>query len=353
MISFRTAALASAAVAVLVPAAAQAKTKEMYVGPPTPTAKKLGQTTTANAFFPSKLTVNVGDTVSFVPAGFHSVNVPKKGGAPFSFLAPTGQKAAGVNDAGGAPFWFNGQDQIGPNPAVVASAGFGKSFTYTGAKGIESGLAPEKAKPMKVKFTKAGSYKVYCDIHPGMAATVTVAKKGAKIPTAKQDEAAVKKQADAAVKAAKDLDKTNPGTNVVDLGVAAKGGVEFFGMVPRNLTVAPGTTVKFQMTKGSYEAHTASFGPGNPLTEPTSYLGALAATVETPTIDPRFVYPSDVTPVAVNASLHGNGFWNSGGLDTDKTSPLPESASVKFDTPGTYNYYCLIHPFMVGTVVVQ
>jgi plastocyanin len=41
-------------------------------------------------------------------------------------------------------------------------------------------------------------------------------------------------------------------------------------------------------------------------------------------------------------------------LDADsKTQLLPESSSVKFDTPGDYTYYCLIHPFMVGTVTVQ
>ena len=51
--------------------------------------------------------------------------------------------------------------------------------------------------------------------------------------------------------------------------------------------------------------------------------------------------------------MHGNGFWNSGVLDADSATPLPESSSVKFDTPGTYKYYCLIHPFMVGTVTVQ
>ena len=99
---------------------------------------------------------------------------------------------------------------------------------------VESGLPAEKSKPMTVKFTKAGTYTYYCDLHPGMKASVTVAKKGATVPTAKQDAAAVKKQADAAVKAAKDLDKTNPGANTVDLGVAAKGGVEYFGMVPAN-----------------------------------------------------------------------------------------------------------------------
>ncbi len=143
---------------------------------------------------------------------------------------------------------------------------------------------------MTVKFTKAGTYKVYCDLHPGMAASVTVAKKGATIPTAKQDAAAVKKQADAAVKAAKGLETANPGANTVNLGVAAKGGVEYFGMVPATLTVAKGTTVKFQMTKGTYEAHTATFGPATS-TDPKSYLGSIAASFESPAIDPRGVVP--------------------------------------------------------------
>jgi plastocyanin len=352
MVSFRVAAVASAAAIFAVPAAAQAKTKEMYAGPPLATAKKLGEASTANAFFPSKLKVNVGDSVAFVPAGFHTVNLPKKGDGALSLFIPTGQKVAGSLDAAGTPFWFNGQDGLSLNPAFATSA-YGKKFTYTGAKQVESGLpAGEKAKPMTVKFAKAGTYTVYCDLHPGMKATVTVAKKGATVPTAKQDAAAVKKQADAAVKAAKGLEKSNPGANTVDLGVAAKGGVEYFGMVPAALTVAKGTTVKFQMTKGSYEAHTATFGPGD-ITDPKSYLGAIAASLESPALDPRAAYPSDVTPVSLSPTTHGNGFWNSGVLDVDKASPSPESSSVKFDTPGTYTYYCLIHPFMRGTVTVQ
>src|SRR3954469_7215171 len=95
MVSFRMAAAVTAAAAFLVPAAAQAKTKEMYAGPPAATAKKLGETTIANAFFPSKLKVNVGDSVSFVPAGFHTVNLPKHGDGPLSLFLPTGQKVAG------------------------------------------------------------------------------------------------------------------------------------------------------------------------------------------------------------------------------------------------------------------
>ena len=255
----------------------------MSVGPPPATAKKLGQATTANAFFPSKLTVNVGDSVKFVPAGFHTVNLPEEGRRPAPADRPDRAEGRGRRTTPPAPpFWFNGQDALSLNPAFFAPPAFGKKFTYTGAKAVESGLPAEKSKPMTVKFTKAGTYTVYCDLHPGMKATVTVAKKGAKVPTAKQDAAAVKKQADAAVKAAKGLEKTDPGANTVDLGVAAKGGVEYFGMVPANLTVAPGTTVKFQMTKGSYEAHTATFGPGDDHRRRRPTSAAIAASFESP-----------------------------------------------------------------------
>src|SRR6478736_9693680 len=217
MASFRTVAGIATVVLLGSAASAQATTKQMYAGPPAATAKKLGDTKTANAFFPSKLKVNVGDSVAFVPAGFHSINLPKKGDGALPFIVGTGQKVAGSTDAAGAAFWFNGQDALSLNPAF-ASSSFGKKFSYNGAKQVESGLpASEKAKPMTVKFTKAGTYKVYCDLHPGMAATVTVAKQGAKVPTAKQDAAAIAKQAADVLRAAKGLESVNPGANTVDL----------------------------------------------------------------------------------------------------------------------------------------
>src|SRR6478609_2327150 len=135
MILLRT-VVAAAAITLAVPAMAQAKSKDMYVGSPPATSKKLGEATVANAFFPGKLTINAGDSVSFIPTGFHNVDIPKQGGSWVPFLIPSGQKVAGSLDAAGAPFWFNGQDAMGPNPALFAAAGFGKKFTYTGAKEI-------------------------------------------------------------------------------------------------------------------------------------------------------------------------------------------------------------------------
>jgi plastocyanin len=41
------------------------------------------------------------------------------------------------------------------------------------------------------------------------------------------------------------------------------------------------------------------------------------------------------------------GLFRSGAIDTHETF------SFKFDHPGTYRYFCTIHPQMLGTIVVQ
>jgi plastocyanin len=42
-----------------------------------------------------------------------------------------------------------------------------------------------------------------------------------------------------------------------------------------------------------------------------------------------------------------NAFKKSGALDTD------DSYSFTFSTPGTYQYFCYLHPHMVGSIVVE
>ena len=102
------------------------------------------------------------------------------------------------------------------------------------------------------------------------------------------------------------------------------------------------------------EIHTATTGPGNPENQPTSYLGQIEAGLAGAVLDPRGVYPSEPPGAlaALTPALHGNGFWNSGALDLDTTSPIGTSNAVTFAAPGTYQFFCMIHPFMHGTVTV-
>jgi plastocyanin len=352
--------MAAAVVAVLVvfavPAGASAATRVVTMGPPGADQKAFGKYgADANEFFPTGTTIHVGDSVRFVPFGFHDVNLPKKGGGPIALFVPTGKKVAGAVDAAGAPFWFNGLDQLGFNP-VLGVNGFGKKFTYTGNKAVVSGLPPENAKPkpMTVKFTKTGSYTYFCDVHPGMKASVRVSSTSKRVPSARAHNNRAKAQVARDLAVAKALSKKTAPAGTVDLGEAGKYGVEVFAMVPASLTVPVGGTVTFRMTPGSREVHTSTFGPGN-IEDANSFIGKLAGSIRTPVPDPAALYPSDPPPAAAafGPTTHGNGFWNSGNLDVFSATPSPAASAVRFTTAGSYTYYCLIHPFMKGTVVVQ
>jgi plastocyanin len=352
----KLAVLVGATTAALVaPIAAQASTKQVFMGTP-PSAQKAFQNYGAdvNDFFPQQITVHVGDSVNFVPVGFHTVNLPAKGGNALALFIPNGQKVGNAADAGGNPFWFNGQDQLGFNPLLIPNL-YGKSVSYSGKSALNSGLPIQnKPKPMRVTFTKAGTYTYYCDVHPGMKGKVRVVAKKANAPTAKQDALVVKKMVARDLGIAKSLQSTNVPSGTVDVGEAGPSGVEFFGFLPGKLTVPVGTTLTFRMTKASLETHTATTGPGDPEKDPTSYLGSLAKSFESPTVDPAAAYPSDQPGAAASLTpqLHGNGFWNSGVLDNVAASPPPSSNAVQFGAPGTYEFYCLIHPFMHGTITV-
>jgi plastocyanin len=341
------------------PGAAQAATKSVNMGIPPSSAKafeKLQLPLDVNDFFPHGVTIKKGDKVRFLPVGFHSVDLPARGQAVLPLITPNGQKVAGVNDAAGSPFWFNGQDQLGFNPALLPPGTFGKKVSYNGSKRVASGLPlAENLKPVTVTFKKVGRFTYYCNLHAGMKGTVTVRPKGKKVPSKKADRKALKRQVARSIKASKALPKTTPPANTVDVGVAGKNGEELFAFVPSQMTVPTGTTLNFRMSPGSFDVHTATTGPGNPESEPDSYLGQISASFQSPSFDPRAVYPSEQPPAigTLTPLLHGNGFWNSAVMDTAAGTPLPSSNSVTFGAPGTYDFYCMIHPFMKATVTVQ
>jgi plastocyanin len=357
-LSFRSKAAFAAAVAVLaVPASASAATKVVDMGLPTAAGKAFQkQFADVNDFFPHGTTIHVGDTIKFAPTGFHTVDIPAKGGKPLALFTPAGT-TSGVLDAAGNPFWFNGQPQLGFTPALGPPGSFGKKLTYNGAKRIESGLPfAEHPKAFTVKFTKAGSYTYYCNIHAGMKGTVRVVSKKHSIPSAKADKKRLAAQVAADLKTAKSLANTQVAAGNVSVGASGKGGVELFAMLPATQTVPVGTTLKFSMSKLTFDDHTATFGPGDPENQPTSYLGQLEQHFQNDPVAPsQAAYPSEPpgTVGSLSQTLHGNGFWNSGVMDGSGATPLPNSNAVTFTAPGTYQFYCMIHPFMHGTVVVQ
>ena len=350
-------AAATVGAVVAAPAVAQAKTVTVYTGPPPKALAGLSKSFAAkynpdvNAFFPQKVTIHVGDTVSFIRGMMpHTVDIPPVGGSDLPLLV-TGALAAGVKDAGGNPFWFNGKaPSLGLNPQLLP--GGPTNVSYDGTKRVESGffLGNGAAPVFNVKFTKAGVYKAFCDIHYGMAGTVVVLPKSKPVPSAAQAKARLDRQIAADVKALKAAARIKPAANTVSVGSAGPGGAELFAMFPSTLHVKVGTVVTFSMSKDTREVHTVTFGP-------QAYLATLAhGLLSDPLLTQQDLYPSDLPalgPIELGPTSHGNGFANLGGLDRDGTTPLPASGQIKFTAPGTYYYVCLIHPFMRGTIVVR
>ncbi len=343
------------------PASAVAASTAVWAGAPQSVVKKIalkvyGRKTIQkikadqpdfDAFFASRVTVNAGDTVSFINTGFHTIDIPAKGGRDLPLVVP-GKTVTGQNDAAGNPFWFNNKvPELDINPALFKPTG---PSTYNGTKRIDTGLplGSGKPKPLKVTFTKPGTYKFFCDVHPGMVGYVVVKPKGQAVPSARQDAAARLNQVKQDVIAVKKLAATKIPANHISVGLSNGNGVEFFNMFPGTLKIKTGTVVTFSMAPRSREDHTATFGP-------QSYLTALANAFQGASFPPAGSYPSSPTqPIPENPSSHGNGFANTGILDQDaSTKTIPASGRIKFTAPGTYHYICLIHPFMHGTIIVK
>jgi plastocyanin len=343
--------------ALALPGVAQAAQKDVSLGPARAASKALQSTgSDVNDFFPHQVTIHPGDTVRFVPNGFHTVDLPGSRKSRLSIFTPTGQPIAGSVDAAGAPFWFNGQSSLGFNPSLLQQ-GFGKRRSYTGAKAVLSGLPlSNKPKPMTVRFARTGTYRYFCDVHFGMTGVVRVVRASRPVPSAAADRRTLRRQVATTLATAKALPRTAtpPPANTVDVGLQGKGGVSLFAFVPNALTVPTGTAVTFRMGARS-EIHTATIGPGDPEKQPTSYLGQIEAGLQGPVLDPRGVLPSEPPGAlaALTPTFHGNGFWSSGVLDLDPgTATVPPSRAVRFTAPGAYQVFCMIHPFMHATVTV-
>jgi plastocyanin len=339
-------AAAAAGTLLLVPAtAAQAKHKEVYVGTPTKGALPGVQGPAFdNDFYPNRITIAAGDTLTFKWAGFGNVLYVPKGAKGQGMVVP-GEPVSGAKDAAGADFWFNGRPGAAFNPKVLAPTG-GK--VIDGSKLVGSGVPMGKPTPWKVRFPKAGTYTL-TSLHDGVTLKVTVKRKGAAVPSAKADAKRVKAQTKAAAKLAKSLLAAKGPSGETILMGNDREGVATLGFFPAEKTVKAGTTVTFAMSKRSTEQHNAAFAPAD-------YVKGLVESFFGPTgFDPLTAFPSQApgTALAVDGAAHGNGYVNTGVLDTDKRTSLPSAQQVTFTTPGTYTYYCVVHGGeMTGTVTV-
>jgi plastocyanin len=118
---------------------------------------------------------------------------------------------------------------------------------------------------------------------------------------------------------------------------------------PASVHVRAGDTVTWKIN--SNEPHLATFLAGEPPPpDPVPIPGGGPTDVM---LNPKSAFPSKA-PDAPIETYDGTEFRNSGFLSDGTVVPPGGPFSLKFDTPGTYQYICLIHPTtMKGEIIVE
>jgi len=331
--------------------AAAAATLALPAGPPAAKAQNLAPDAVGNAFYPRTIKVRQGAKVAFKIGGFHDVVFPAKGHPLPAFHVPDpARPVAGATDAAGAAYWFNGQPGWFIDPVNVVPTGDGViDGKAVDGSGVYQG---EGAPPDYVAtFSKKGTYRYVCTIHPGMKGKVQVVSRHAKAPSKRDDAKAVDKQVGRTVKLAAKLDAEQITGNVVRAGNDRKE-VAFLRFFPAERSIKAGETVTFEMSKRSTEIHNVVFGTPDLTADAASRFISIGASGIG--YDAFSVYPSDPGTIAYDGSNHGNGLINLGLMDADPGTSLPARESVSFPAAGTYTFICTVHgPSMHGTVTVS
>jgi plastocyanin len=283
-------------------------------------------------FYPSPLTIHVGDTVSWNWASSVIHTVTFYGGeAPPTFLLP-----------GPDP----GSLQAGPAffPAGPQEPG----AEYDGVGLASSGAHFGPAEPdyrYSLTFTQPGVFEYVCTIHPGMHGFVTVVDANAELPENPEQAGARGAATQATVLAMIAADAArvqSAAVGPVHTALAGLGngfGASALSFLPGDVQVKQGETVAWTIAD-PYEIHTVSFlsGQAPPLFEEVR---------PQPEGPPQIVFAADiVNPVGGN-TYSGLGYVNSGVF-----GPGGSFALTILAPPGTYTYVCIIHPQMIGTITV-
>jgi plastocyanin len=263
----------------------------------------------ANIYAPKAIDIYAGDTVVWRIGGLLEPHTITFGPMPLlkrlsdQSITPMPQKA--------------GPPQLQLNPQVAFPT---HAATYAGMGFANSGLL-QKGQSWRLTFTQPGTYHYYCLLHfPNMTGTVIVHPRPAggtlyHVIAGDSTEAT-----------------SNDASAASDL---------FF---PRHLTIHVGDTVSWV---GGF--HTITFGPDSMRTnlERHLFMPAMGKNGQ-PSLymNPRVAYPSG------GATYDGTGFVSSGLLFMRAGKNSPPEYHLTFTKPGTFEYDCLIHPGMDGTITV-
>jgi plastocyanin len=280
-------------------------------------------------FAPVQVTVNVGDTVtwSLDSTEFHDV-LFTAGAQPPDFIQP-GPDGVFINPLAGLP-------QGGPS--------------YDGTVVTGSGLLI-KGQSWSLTFTKAGTYPYYCVIHAGMIGSIEVEPSGQSADTQTSINARRTAQinADIATKGVPII-MANQGelsTDAAAAGIVAgaqNGPTDVQRFFPPRVAIHAGDSLSW-VWRTEETPHTVTFLVGQPAPE---VVVPLPQTGGPPRLQ---LNPLVLVPGGDPTAWDGSSWLNSGFIQPTSGQPTP-TFTVRFTTPGSYDYVCVLHDGMVGTIVV-
>lgn len=378
-------------------------TTQAQTGPKTVNVQIDGKTPAFNAsftaYFPNAVTVHAGDTVAFksIYTGEpHTVTlgtlvdagIPKAVAAgpdapeepaelkKIPDLLPQGPGDA--NQVSAQPCYLASGDP----PAGDAPCPKAQQPEFDGSQSLYSSgfLADQASFSVKLaKGIKAGTYNYFCTLHrAGMAGKITVVADGQAVPTSDQVTADGKSQLAAKVEKLQPVDAAlRTGTLPPFLPVAKPGqllagggskdvqdaGINEFG--PTSVSIPVGGAVTWTVVG----PHTISFNA------PASAQNVLAQTPDggvhinmaavvpaggpgqpQQSGPPPSGPPPDPSAPPPPPTVVDGGSWDGTGPHSSgiflSFPPALSAYSLKFTKVGTYNYVCLLHPEMKGSVKV-
>jgi plastocyanin len=301
-------------------------------------AEHVAQGASVVGYFPTTLSIHVGDTVHWQRNANEIHTVTILAGTPLPPLnvpAPPGQPS---------PLMRN---PLLAFPAAPANGRYdGTTYATSGIFGPDPNIY-QGVKAFDLTFTKPGTYNYVCGVHGvRMSGQIIVVDRGQHIPSPHHVHAHARRliaQALAGVPAALAKAKAevppptaNPdGTTTFHVLVGfSVGQLDLLHFFPRHLTVHPGDTVDWKFTMEDVPRHTVTFLNGNP--DPDDLL-----VVPQPKGPPLLlVNPEVLFPQNVGKPLTRQGIYSS-GIVLPRPAPI---LSLKIgDIRGHEPYKCLLH----------
>jgi plastocyanin len=284
-------------------------------------------------FYPDSITIDAGDTIVFKLNSMepHTVTFPKPGDPVPPLIIPEGGTSQRM--------LINSLDIF----AQGGSTYDGSAYTGSGQLGGD----PTMPTSYSLTFPTAGTYDYGCAFHSQMKGKVIVQAAGSAYPkTQAQIDADAKALIDQDTAAALKMEPTvqqvssRPGPNGTTIWSAnvgyGDGTYAYMRFSPKTLTIHAGDTVEWTQ-KDVETPHTVTFVSGG--TEPD-----FAVVEPQPNGPPKVVFNPVVLAPAGGSVYSGQGYFNSGLLQgTESPAPGPRSYSLVFDTPGAYEYICVLH----------